>query len=90
MSDDFLTPFLGQTVVCDLGEHHLAIGQLAAVGPDHLSFTEVDLHDHREANSTKDVYLIETRKYGVRVNRKHLAVPRRQLIAICLLTDVAE
>lgn len=87
-ADDWLAAFVGRVVVCDLAEPYLVIGRLAACGPDHLAFEDADLHDHRESNSTKEVYAIESLKLGVRANRRRVAVPRRQLVAISLLDDV--
>jgi hypothetical protein len=86
---DWLRPYVGHVVVCDLDEYYLVIGTLAEVGTDHVVFTEADLHDHREANSTKEVYIIESRKIGVRVNRKRLTVPLRRLVAISRLDEVS-
>lgn len=85
---DWLMEFRGQLVACDLADHYLIIGVLDQIGPQHLVFTDADLHDHREANSTKDMYLIETRKFGVRVNRKRVSIPRPLLLAISRLDDV--
>jgi hypothetical protein len=85
---DWLHPFLGQAVVCDLAEFYLAIGILAAYGPDHLVLADADLHDHREANSTKEVYALESAKVGVRANRRQVALPRRHLVAISRLADL--
>jgi hypothetical protein len=85
----WLKRLIGSTVVCDLDEYYLVIGDLDEVGEDHLGFINADLHDHREANSTKEVYILESRKIGVRVNRTRLAVPMRRLVAISKLEDVA-
>lgn len=87
---DHLDVYRDQVVVCDLREHYLVIGRLVEVGTSHLRLVEADLHDHREANSTKDVYLIETKKYGVRQNRARIDIPRMNVIAVCLLTDIVE
>ena len=84
---DWLAPYVGKTVIVDLDEYFLVIGILAAADADHLEFVEADLHDHREANSTKDVYAIESLKIGVRANRTKVAVPRHRLVAISLLED---
>ena len=86
---DWLKPYVGAAVVCDLDEFYMVIGVLAELGSDHLLFTEADLHDHREANSTKEVYVLETRKLGVRANRKRLAIPLRRLVAISRLDEIA-
>jgi hypothetical protein len=85
---DWLQEYLGAVVVCDLADAYLIIGTLSAVGPQHVSFTDADLHDHRESNSPKDVYLIESRKFGVRANRKQVAVPRQLVIAVSRLDDI--
>ena len=87
---DWLQEFIGSVVVCDLADGFLVVGMLSAAGPQHVAFTDADLHDHRESNSPKDVYLIETRKFGVRANRKRVAVPRQLVIAVCRLDDVTE
>ena len=88
MSADFLEPFRGQVVVCDLGEFYLAIGTLTVFSDDHVELSEADLHDQRDANSTKEVYALETQKLGVRVNRKRVVMPRRHLVAVSLLSDL--
>ena len=87
---DWLQEFIGSVVVGDLADGYLVIGTLSAAGPQHLGFSEADLHDHRESSTPRDVYLIETRKFGIRVNRKRVDIPRHLLVAISRLSDVAE
>ena len=82
---DWLTPYIGQVVIADLDEFFMVLGTLQTVSADCLVFTEADLHDHREANSTKEVYAIESKKIGVRVNRTQVAIPRQRLVAISLV-----
>jgi hypothetical protein len=89
MGEDWLIALRGQLMVADLDESYLVIGVLAEADADCLVFTEADLHDHREANCTKDVYLIETLKLGVRANRRRVMVPRRRVVAISRLEDIA-
>ncbi len=85
---DWLQRYVGQQVVADLHEFYLIIGKLDAISANHLSFIEADLHDHREANSTKEIYVLETQKFGVRINRMRVDVPRSQLVAISRMDDV--
>jgi len=86
---DWLDAFVAKTVICDLDEYFMVLGTLDSHSAHHLQFSQADLHDHREANSSKEVYVIESRRLGVRVNRLHLSVPRGRLVAISLLDDVA-
>ena len=85
---DWLSEYLQQVVVCDLKDGFMVFGTLVEVGTDHLSLTDCDLHDQREANSTKDVYAIETRSIGIRANRTRCSIPRRMLVAISRLDEV--
>ena len=84
----WLHVFVGQQVVADLDAGYLVIGTVAEVGADHLVFVDADLHDHSEANSTKEVYTLETRKIGIRANRLRVAVPLHRLVAVSRLEDV--
>lgn len=88
MSQDWITAFIGLRVVVDTDADYLAIGTLVSVGPDHLELTGVDLHDHREANSTKDVYLWESRQIGIRANRERVVLARRRVVAVSRLDHV--
>lgn len=88
MADDWLEDYRDQVVVADLAECYVVIGRLVAFSPDHLAFAEADLHDHRDSNSTKEVYCLETARLGVRSNRRAVAIPRRQLVAISRLTEL--
>ncbi len=87
---DWMQEFIGSVVVCDLADNYLVVGTLSEAGPHHVAFTQADLHDHRESSSSKDVYLIETRKFGVRANRTRVVVPRQLVIAVSTLDDIAE
>jgi hypothetical protein len=84
----WLEPFLGCNVVADLDGGYLVIGRLEQADGGGLAFAEADLHDHNEANCSKDVYAIECRQLGVRSNRHRVAVPLHRLIAISRLEDV--
>ncbi len=88
-ADPWLRSLIGQVVVLDLDESYLVIGTLRTVDAHHVVLSEADLHDHRESNCTKDVYLLETRQLGVRFNRHQVSIPRARVLAICRLEDIA-
>ena len=85
---DWLSPFIGDQVVIDTDAGYLAIGRLAEVGPDHLVLADCDLHDHAEANSTKEIYCLDSLRFGPRTNRRAVTLPRTRLVAISRLADV--
>ena len=83
-----LESYVGQLVVLDLEADYLVFGRLERVDEHFLLLADADLHDHGEANATKEVYALETKQFGVRANRSRVAVPRARLLAISLLDDV--
>ena len=85
-----LNGFLGRPVVADLDTDYLVFGVLADITDDLLVFTDADLHDHGEANATKEVYALETKRFGIRANRRRVVVPRARLVALSLIEDIAE
>ncbi len=85
-----LEDFLGQPVVADLDTNYLVFGVLTEMTDDVLIFLEADLHDHGEANATKEVYALETKRFGIRANRRRVVVPRHRLVALSLIADIAE
>lgn len=87
-SVDWLHDFIGSVVCADIGDGFQVFGTLSKADAVHLLFTEVDLHDLRDANSDRDHYASETAALGVRVNRQRLAVPRQRLIALSALVDI--
>jgi hypothetical protein len=89
MSDSsWLAPFLGRSVIADCDGGYLVIGTLMACDGVAAAFADADVHDHAEANCTKEIYAIESRQIGVRANRRKVTVPQARIIAISLLEDV--
>lgn len=85
---DWFDRFIGQIVCADLKDGFVIFGTLISHDQYSAEFKDADFHDPREGNSSKDVYALETRSIGVRVNRKQCYVDRNNIISICLLSDL--
>ena len=85
-----LTPFLEQVVVLDTQGPLLYIGLLRLITPAALVLADADVHDTNDSRASKDLYLVETRDLGVRVNRTLVVVMRQQIASISLLRDVVD
>ncbi|MBM4038501.1 MAG: hypothetical protein FJ290_08300 [Planctomycetes bacterium] len=81
-------PYLGQQVVLDTRSTYIILGTLTAIGPDCLTLENVDVHDTSDASSTKDHYIMESHKLGIRTNRRAAKVRTAEIISISLLRDV--
>ncbi|MCS6969702.1 MAG: hypothetical protein RMM29_02315 [Planctomycetota bacterium] len=80
---------LGELVVLDLDGGWLIIGRLQRADAHWLQLADADVHDMREGSSTRDVYALDTQRYGVRVNRRQVFVPLARVVAIARLDAVS-
>lgn len=90
MSSDpeFLAALRGRIVVVDLEGPWIAFGRLESWSVAHIELADADLHDLREGTSTRDVYALETQRYGVRVNRRRVSLKLDTVVAVSALDDV--
>ena len=82
--------FKGRDVVIDTSTPLLYIGRLEDASEHFLVIVECDVHDLAEGSSTKEVYCIEAKKYGIKKNRRRVMVRRDIIASISLLDDVIE
>jgi hypothetical protein len=83
-----LEEYLGQQVVIDTRSSYIIIGTLTRIDRDYLTIENVDVHDTNDADSTKDHYIMESHKLGIRTNRRGAKVRAAEIISISLLRDV--
>ena len=83
-----LETLVGQQVVVDTKSPFFYIGTLAKVNRRSLLLTEVDVHNTNESSTPDDLYVIEARKHGVRINRHSVYVLARDIVSISPLSDI--
>ena len=79
---------VGAEVVLDTDGPFLYIGKLEAVEGGAAVLVEVDVHDTRDSPSTREVYIHETKRYGVRANRERVEVRLDRVTSFSRLGDV--
>ncbi len=84
-----LEVLLGKIVVLDTQGPLIYIGTLAQVNGPFVVLVEADVHDSNDSRATKDLYLVETRDLGVRMNRHRVVVMLSQIASISTLEDVS-
>ena len=87
---DILAQFVNKQVVLDTRTHIFYIGILSGLDEWFYALTDVDVHDHGESMSTKEIYIMDTKRYGIRKNRAKVLVKKSEVISISLLSDVIE
>ncbi|MHC4662498.1 MAG: hypothetical protein ACYS8W_12480 [Planctomycetota bacterium] len=85
-----LEEFSGRNVVVDTATPLLYVGRLTGADEHFITLEDVDVHDLSTATTSKDVYLIESRKLGIKKNRHKAKVRRDVIVSISLLDDIVE
>jgi small nuclear ribonucleoprotein (snRNP)-like protein len=80
--------YLGQQVVVDTCSNYIILGTLSRIDHDYLTLENVDVHDTSDADSTKDHYIMESHKLGIRTNRRGAKVRIAEILSVSLLRDV--
>ena len=82
--------YQGQNIIVDTVSHFIYIGKLEDVGDYFLTLRDADVHDRRESPSMNEKYILDSKKYGVRCNRKMVHIRLQEVISISLLDDIIE
>jgi small nuclear ribonucleoprotein (snRNP)-like protein len=85
-----LEEMIGRKVVVDLRGQYVCLGTLLRFDEHYLELGNADLHDLRDAETTREVYVAESRATGVQRNRKRVLVVRGEVVAVGRLEDVVE
>jgi len=85
-----LAALVGQVVVLDLRSSYVCLGTLVEVGPQYFTLKDADLHDFRDSTATREVYVYDSVRLGIRRNRARVQVLRDEVIAVARFRDVLE
>jgi small nuclear ribonucleoprotein (snRNP)-like protein len=90
MSSSLLDPLIGQTIVADLRSSFVCIGTLVGYDDQFYEMTDADLHDFRDSTATREVYVFDSARFGVRRNRARVLVLRDEVVALTRLDAILE
>lgn len=89
-SSPALEALVGQLVVLDLSSSYVCLGTLVAVDPLFFAVDDADLHDFRDSAATREVYVYDSARLGIRRNRSRVLIRRDEVIAVTRFGDIAE
>lgn len=64
------------------------IGTLNGEDGQYFILDEADVHDLRDSSTARELYVVETRRHGVRSNRKQAFVRKSDVVSLSRLDDV--
>ncbi|MFH1708565.1 MAG: hypothetical protein ABIF71_11710 [Planctomycetota bacterium] len=79
---------IGATVVVDTSTSYIYIGTLAEVNADCVVLTQVDVHDRKDVEISKERYILDSRRHGVKANRDRTYILREHVVSVSKLDDV--
>ena len=85
---DELDTYLEKAVVVDTATSFIYLGVLKQVGEHFVTLADVDVHDCNDGSRTKEIYVLEAKRFGIRQNRTEVRVRMDQIISVSLLDDV--
>jgi len=85
-----LEELIGEKVVVDLRSAFVCLGTLQRVDEQFLELSNADLHDLRDTETTRELYVAESKATGIKRNRRRVVVVRSEIIAVCRLADIVD
>ena len=88
VDNDSWKPLVGQPLVVDTDSQFVYLGTLAEVRDHFVVLKEVDVHDRSEGTATKEQYVMEAKRFGIKANRKEVSVRKSLVVSVSKLEDV--
>lgn len=85
-----LDALIGQVLVLDLRSPYVCLGTLVALDEEFYALADADLHDLRDSTATREIYVHDSLRLGIRRNRARVLIRRDEVIALTRFDDVAE
>ena len=84
-----LESMLGKTVVVDLISSYVCLGNFVGCDAQFIELRDADLHDFRDSPATREIYVHDSVRLGIRRNRARVLVRRDEIVAIARFDDIA-
>ena len=85
-----LEEMINQKLVVDMRTEYVCLGTLVRFDDHFLELKNADLHDLRDTETTRELYVAESKATGVKRNRKRVLVNRDEIVAVARLDDVTD
>jgi hypothetical protein len=81
---------VGRVVILDVAAQFVYLGTLVSLSPTCLVLRDADVHDMRDSETTRELYLLSSARDGVRRNRQEVSVRRDIVLSISALDDITD
>ncbi len=85
-----LEEYLNKKIVVDSNSSWIYIGVLEKVTNYCVVLSNVDAHDNIDTSTSKELYVFESKRTGIKANRQYVHVNLDHVVSFSLLDDVKE
>ena len=79
---------VGREVVIDAVSQYVYLGKLSGYDAKYVVLEQADVHDLRDTTTTRELYVIDSRRLGIRTNRERVLVRLEEIVSLSALDDV--
>jgi len=83
-----LDQLIGREVVIDVVSPFVFLGKLIAYDAKYIVLERADVHDLRDATTTRELYVIDSKRLGIRANRERVLLRIGEIVSVSALEDV--
>jgi hypothetical protein len=87
-TDSALDQLIGREVVIDVVSPFVYMGKLMAYDAKYVTLEQADVHDLRDTATTRELYVIDSKRLGIRANRERVLVRVGEIVSVSALEDV--
>lgn len=88
MAADLISQLIGREIIIDVSSSYVYAGTLVEQDHRYLVLESADVHDLRDTATTRELYLLDMRKYGISTNRQRVLVRREEIVSLSALEDI--
>ena len=85
-----IAELVGLEVVVDLRNGFVCLGTLSAADPRFLELADADFHDLSDTQTSRENYIVDSKRTGIKANRKRVVLMLAEIVAITRFDDVID
>jgi len=86
--DSTLESLIGREIVVDVASPYVYLGKLTGFDHKYLVLEHADAHDLRDTKTTRENYVVDAKRVGIRPNRERVHVRIGEIVSLSALDDV--
>jgi hypothetical protein len=87
-TDSAFQRLIGREVVIDVVSQYVYLGCLTGSDDRYLVLEQADVHDLRDATTTRELYVVDSKRFGIRANRERVLVRIAEIVSVSALAEV--